>query len=297
MIIALLIINLIVAIVYLILNHAKKPKGQKYFYFTFFLVFPIVGEMFVLCAKLVGYLIKLLEDQGLDMKDLSFSQERMHTLTDIDVEKALNSVPIEEALIVSKKSDKREAFIDVLKTDNYKQMMGQIKGAVENNDLEVSHYAAAMVTHAVAKFKQNESKLRRKIKDQNSIEAINDYVNFMRENLSQSIFSVIELKVFVGLFDEAASILYERQPEMLKDLTITRVVELLDLIGDTEKTEIWIARARARFRGSLECFKLCARYYFRHEDTEQLTEIMKEMKVLSVPLDSEALEWVRMLKL
>ena len=293
----LLIVNLIGAIIYLILHLKKGDRKRGVVNAAMFLIFPIVGEVFMFLAWGMGEVIKILKDQGLNMQELSFSKKRMKLLTDGDIEKELNTVPIEEALIVADRKEKRSTFIDVLKSDDYENMMGQIHEAVENDDMEVSHYAAAFVTDSVAKFKKKEAEFRKKVDDEGSLDDLVEYVRFMEENLKPELFSIVELKVYVELMDKAAFILYEKDPDRLNDGTMTQIVELWELIGDDEKIQPWIARARVRFRNSLECFKLCARYYFRHGDRDNLKEIMNEIKRYSVPLDSEALGWIRVLKL
>jgi len=70
-------------------------------------------------------------------------------------------------------------------------------------------------------------------------------------------------------------------------------VNIWQTLGEEKRLANWIGRAEARFRESLECFKICAAYYYRKNDRKRLGEIIKEIKNYSLPLDIEAIEWIR----
>ena len=116
--IVILVINLIIAVVYLVLHlFRKKDRKQGFIVFVYLLVFPIVGVAAICLGELLSFLIRLISGKELDPKDLSFSKERMHLLSDADIEQSLNTVAVDEALLVSNTADKRESFINLLKDD------------------------------------------------------------------------------------------------------------------------------------------------------------------------------------
>ena len=51
----------------------------------------------------------------LDSSELSFNKQRTKTVNAPDIGKSSDQVPVEEALLVSDKKDKRQVFIDLLK--------------------------------------------------------------------------------------------------------------------------------------------------------------------------------------
>ncbi|WP_028609407.1 hypothetical protein [Paenibacillus harenae] len=115
-------------------------------------VLPVVGWLFPVFLpghmfknrgeKLDEYITKLHED-------LTLGHLGIHRK--IEVEKELNVVSIEDALIVSEHFERRRVMIDLLKQDsvNYLEVL---QTAVSNDDTETSHYAVSAIMEAKRKL-------------------------------------------------------------------------------------------------------------------------------------------------
>ena len=295
-VIILLIINFILALIYLILHLPRKGGKRGLLNFLFMLIFPVVGFLFLLMARLMSLLFQRLREAGIAMEELSFDKTKVRLPADIDVEEELNTVPIEEVMIMADKNARRNSLINVLKTDDYQDMMGQLQNFVENDDMEVAHYAATFITDTKARFKAQEAKMRVKDENDTDEEYLNKYISFMVENLDSSLFSRSELKGYASYLDKAMELLNEKAPDQLTDTALQALIDLWLQTGNTERSDRWIPRARSYADQSLVCFKLCASYYFRNNDKNGFFHLLEETRSSTMYLDSEALEWIRFFK-
>lgn len=70
-----------------------------------------------------------------------------------DIEKEVDRVPIEEALMISDTMNRRQLFLEVLKRPDVEDYMGGIRSAMAQEDSEVVHYAASYITDTIANIK------------------------------------------------------------------------------------------------------------------------------------------------
>ena len=246
-----LIVNFILSVIYLVVHFRKKTIRKGLLNFFFFLIFPGVGLVFMALAELVNLILHGTRVKGVSTAELSFSTERMHLSPGDDVDKKINIVPIEEALIVSDRARRHQNFIDVLKSDDHEEMMDMIKDAVENDDTEISHYAASIVTDTIARQKAREEELRAKAEESADENTLTAYISYVTDMMTTSLFSLVEKKLYTSYLDRFARMLYEKNPSLLTDRTICVLVDTWRAIGDDEKVSSWIACARIRCRHSL----------------------------------------------
>lgn len=289
----LLILNLIAALVYLVFHLRRGNRKKGLVVFAFMLAAPVVGPLFLGCAELLLTIVHQRRKRDVDLTELSFNKKRVRVLSSADIEKEANRVPIEEALLVSGKSNKRGAFIDLLKEDDYEGSMQVIRNAVEDDDMEISHYAAAFVTDTVARYKDQEASYRRLAQENPTPENLTRYLDFMQDILQQKLFSTSEQRLYAEFLDDFAHMLYEKDPSALQEKTMACMVELWRQLGNEQKAEEWIGIARPRCMDSLDAFKLCAKYYYSRQKKDAFFRLIDEVKKSSLILDSEALDWIR----
>lgn len=85
---------------------------------------------------------------GLD-QDILIRRDAIHTK--VDIQKELDVIPIEEALLVNDHVTRRRVMIDVLKEDAG-QYMKVLRTAVQNEDTETSHYAVSAIMEVKRKL-------------------------------------------------------------------------------------------------------------------------------------------------
>ena len=159
--------------------------------------------------------------------------------------------------------------------------------------MDVSHYAAAFITDAKARFKTQEAGMRKKRADETDEDYLCRYIDFMTDNLDSSLFSEAELNRYAIYLDNAMDLLNKKDPELVTDRSLQALVDLWLKIDKTDRADKWVPLARSCTDKSLICFKICAGYYYRGNDRESFFRLLEEAGKSSLYLDNEALGWIR----
>lgn len=289
----LLLVNLIAAIVYLILHIRKNDRKKGLINFAFFLVFPIVGFVFMGLSELSNLVFFQRRQKEVLYDELSFGKTRMQLAQDADIDKALDNVSLEEALMLSNRKDRRQSLMDVLKQDDYENMIDNIKDAVSSEDQEISHYAATFVTETIGRYKGREMELRKQMEKNPTPENIIGYIDYVKDILDSNLFEGIEKDRLLGMYDRAAWDLYGKAPELLLDSHVTSLFRYFQAAGGEDKMNDWLDVIRERSMDSLECFKEYVAYSYEKEDKETFFTLLERVKYSNVILDNEAVEWIR----
>ena len=100
---------------------------------------PVILIVFYILAKI--FRIIFFHNQ-VDLEDVIFSKARIKQVDKSNIEQERNFVSIQEAVAVSNHKNQRELMMNVLRKD-MKQALGSISYALNSDDAETSHYAAA----------------------------------------------------------------------------------------------------------------------------------------------------------
>lgn len=291
--IILLVVNLVAAVIYLVFQISRGQKRKGLVIFLFLLFAPVVGGLFLLCAEGMNLLLFRKRDDRLNQSELSFSKNKIRVITDADIEREADHVPVEEALLVSDKFSKRKVFLELLKKDDFENSLDTIKDAVENDDMEISHYAATFVTDAVNRYKKKELQMRMLCMNSQEINDRISYIRYLCEILGYHIFSIPEQRSYLGRLEEQMKTLREENPFALDGEMLSNLISYWEELGDCTKVKEWMLSARLLSEDDLEAAKLCLQYYYRHGKQREFFELLEAVKQSSLELDNEALEWVR----
>lgn len=281
------------ALCYLIFQMIRRNFRKGFTLFIFMLAFPVIAPVIILAAALVNAAIYKIGKTEYDPSDLSFSKERVRVLANADIEQSMNTVPLEEALLFENHKDKRKSLIDVLKTPDYEKMYPQIREAVNDSDMEVSHYAAAFISDTKKKYKEQELKLRIAIANNPTVKNYTAYFDYMGKVLEKDAFSLVELRNYAEYYDAFAHDLLEIAPDTLSSHTVIMLVYLWEKVGFPDRSREWIRWAESHDEESLECFKLCAKCYFREGKRDKFMDLLARAKKSGIAFDNEALQWIR----
>ena len=304
-----LLVNLVVALVYLLAGalfivpaHAAATDREKeeFLYdnrrtyllrFLVMLLCPVIGPLFFFMGQLF-YLLVFWRD--VDLADVIFSKERVRTHMKADEERERDIIPLEEAILVNEKKDLRMVMMNVIKED-IRNSLASITLALDSEDSEASHYAAAVLSDELNKFRLYVQKLWRRIQEEEpgETECEEILLDYMDNILRQRIFSNHEQRKFVNILTETAESLYQKDAARL---TLGRYEEVclraLE-IKDFDCTAKWCGRMKEQFpeeRPSYACrLKLC----FARQDREGFFEALEALKKSNVVIDNETLELIR----
>ena len=290
-----LIINIcLVVLFFLYKGIIRKQRKKAFLLSVFMLLVPIVGIVFLVVSEIVYFILYKRRDKAFSSEELSFSQERTRMIIGNDIEKESDTVPIEEALRVSDTMVKRQAFLDVLKRPDVEDYMSSIQEAVSHEDTEVVHYAASYITDMIAKYKDNERKLRTLCTKDDSEEVLLTYLHFTMDMLDKELFSTPEQIMYIHLFETHLEKLYQLHPVSVDGHFISKVVHFLNETGtDAGNIIKWVYRAESMVEQDITAAKEVLKYYYSKGDKERFNACVDKIKQSSLLLDSELLEWIR----
>lgn len=292
-ILIILLVNLVISLIYLFIHLRKKDRKKGFIVFGIFLVFPIVGFVFMGLAELSNLIFFGQQQRELLYDELSFEKTRMQLIQDTDIDRSLNNVSLEEALMLSNKKERRQSLMEVLKQDDYTNMIDSIKDAVSSEDKEISHYAATFVSETISRYKGRELELRKQMEKNPVPENLVIYIDYVREVLDSNLFEGLEKERFLTLYDSTAWTLYEKAPELLLDSHVTALFRNFEKAGGEAKMNDWLDVVKERSMDSLECFKEYLAYSCEQGDKETFFALLEQVKYSNVILDNEAVEWIR----
>ena len=304
-----LIVNLVIALIYLLVgcllvvptqNLLEEEDAQETLHdnrrtylirFIVMLLCPVVAPLFFLTGH-VFYL--LIFGKTANLADVVFSKERVEIHLKADEEMERDIVPLEEALLVNEKKELRAVMMGVMRKD-VRESLAAITLALECEDSETSHYAAAVLSDELNKFRINVQRLARQMQeeDEEQTDCEEMLLDYMGSILRQRVFSDYEQRKFVGIMETAAASLYGKDASKVTleryEEACLRTLELKDF----ENTGKWCGRMAEQFPNELSTYTCRLKLYFSQQDRDSFFETMNALKKSDVVIDNETLELIR----
>ncbi|MBQ9624468.1 MAG: hypothetical protein IJR47_00010 [Clostridia bacterium] len=270
-------------------NSIKKAMTIGVFlFFT-----PVVGIAFLLIGSGINKAVFSKQDDLLQEEEQLLNQNRIFVAVEDDVAKDLDRVAIEEAFIISDTEGRRKALLDVLKRPDAETYINSIKGAMNNEDSEVAHYAASYVADTMEKYKTRERDLRKLHEEEKDLESLVAYLDFSGDMLHRVKFSLPEQERYLKLFEAHMEELYALDAEQVKGGFISDVIGFLKKKGDKQALEKWVNRAEGFMESDIDSAKEVLKYYYSIGNTKGFNETINKIKGSPLVLDSELVEWIR----
>lgn len=292
LVVIILFVNVLAAVVYLIVHLRKNQKKKGFLLAAFMLLVPVVGPLYLLLGELLRAVLMFFGGRDVNMEELSFSKKRVPLVVKADEEKERNVVPLEEALLVSGKVDKRRTFMDAVK-DGSVDDISTIRDAVSDEDSEIAHYAASYMTDTLARVKEQESTLRGAFEEDRTVQTCDKYTRHLSKALGMGIFEGAERRKYLERLESAYSWKLENAPEECAVGEMAVLMRQWLGLRDMDKAKQWFVRIRSKCYEDLDAFKACAAYYYGSHDRDALFEMLSEVRGAALQLDNEALEWIR----
>ncbi len=303
-----LIVNLVVSVIYLLAGiflivparSVTAEKDSEILYdnrrtylirFIVMLLCPVIVPLFFGISHLI-YLIVFF--RGANLTDVIFSKERVKTNIRADEEVERDIIPLEEAILVNEKKNLRMVMMNIMRKD-IKDSLSSITLALDSEDSETAHYAAAVLSDELNKFRLYVQKMRRQIReeetDQTECEEL--LLEYMDHILKQHVFSQHEQRKFVETMDETAESLYGKDPARFGldgyEAVFLRILEMKDY----ETAEKWCRRIEEQYPDEMKAYVCKLKLYFARQDREAFFETMEALKKSDVVINNETLELIR----
>ncbi len=283
------IINCIISVLFL-LYFRMRNYSDRYVRFIIMLLLPFVGLILFLTLDIYAYVFKprnvelTSEDENKTDKVSLFMRKGV-------LDKELNMVSIEEALILNDNSVKRNLMINILKSDAY-MYLGLLKKALKDKDTETSHYAATAVSEIKRKLTLAIQEFQaRKEKEKDNIFFLEAYSDVIRKYIESGLLDNKSLEKYSYLYsdiltdilktDLAIEFYYEEKIKI--DITLKKFDEAAEICREYMKV----------YKNSEKPFILLMNIYFIKKDKESFNEILSDLRNSNIKLQWESLAIVR----
>lgn len=287
-----ILLNTLIAIGYMIIMGRKKQRKKGVLVGSVMIVAPVYGILMVLFSYLFFLILKRTKVAHINPEELSFSKEKVKSILGDDLQRGINKVPIEEALLESNHESTRQVLLDVLKSD-YESSISILQKAIENDDSEVSHYASTAISDVLSKFKRNQKEIDeqyRKYSDDEEI--VTNYRKYVFKYLSYHIFPEVECNRYLSLYEEIMQRTYQLFPDKLAAKDYEDWVCILVKYDRREDAEKWLSTMEKEYPDQLPTYKAELEFNY-HYDKKRFKEVLGKIKSSQVMLDEKTIEIVR----
>ncbi len=285
-----LIINLCIALIYMLIMGIKTRMSYVFIRGLIMILCPITAPCCYLFSRIWDMLFK---QKDIDYENLSMDKTKKEFEQGIDVDAEMKMLPMEEILTVSTTKDRREAMINLLKTD-VSDRLSLIRKAVENEDPETAHYAASALTDIFGKFTGEVNHLQAAYdKDRSNREVNEEYIDVMLKILdSGALFGVEEmmyLYIYTGLVDN----LKHNYPNALTGEQCAMMVKALYKEGKSAEAEIWAHESLERWPDEEQSYLNILYIKYNLGKEEDFYKYLEELMGSGVTLSRKGLDIVR----
>ncbi len=252
---------------------------------VFFL--PFAGLIIVLYYWLLKVQRK---ESAFDMAGLKLDTDTRYSFfNDLSIEDEVNVLPLNDVLMVSEKNTKRELFLAAIKKD-INRYASYVKLALNNEDSETSHYAAAIIQKTKQKMDSEIINVMQGISNNPEDEAILcDYADLLISYLSLDLFEPIEKKKYIDEYVKTAEkiIAFNHDEKYIESL-----IDLLLEDGNLDKAKQYGAYYLENYDASAAMYLANMKVFYRMKDSEGLNNMLKKLKESNLMYDGQDLSMV-----
>lgn len=255
------------------------------------LLCPIAGALFLLA----GYVIyRYVFKREVDLEDVVFRKERVKTFLRADEDRGRTMVPMEEALVITDKTNLRNLMLNVVRADTGNSL-ASIAKALDSEDSETSHYAASVLQDELNGFRAMVQNVYNEILEEKEDQLVHVrlLIEYMNPVLSQRVFTDMEQKDMVLRMASVCQILYDKEPDKMSGEYFEDIALRLLEIKEYDHCRIWCERAVKYFPKRLSTYTCQLKLYFSCGDRESFFRVLRELKQSDVVIDNETLELIR----
>ena len=285
------VINTLVALGYMIAMGRKKRLEKGILIGGIMLIVPVGGPFLIFFSYLLFLLLKHTKAAYIDPAELSFRKEKIRIIEGDSLQRGINKVPIEEALLESDNESTRRVLLDVLKAD-FESSIPILMKAIENEDSEVSHYASAAISDVLSKFKKQQKEIDEQYRGHmDDEELLTAYRKYVYKYLTYHIFPKTEETHYLELCSELMEQAYKLSSAIDSEDYENWIKLLLDF-SKKEQAKEWLIRMQKAYPENLSTYKAELQYSYRF-DHQNFGKCLQKIKASQIMLDEDTLELVR----
>ncbi len=287
------ILNTLAALVIFILGCFQKKEHQSTVFLLawFVLVVPVFGVLYLLLGRFIHFFNR---KKNVDMRDISFSQEREKLVLPPDQEAEMNYVPIQDAMAVSDTASLRRLVLDTLR-GNARKTVASLAAAMNSKDTETSHYAASIILDSLSEFRSTAQNMIEHIqKLPEDVEMNLLTFDYIYEILSMKIMNGVEQEAYIYTLDNVTENLFVHNLWYMTATHYLRMTDLFIFVRDYNMAEKWVSRAGKYRPDMLDTFKAKLHLYYDRHNQTAFFQCLNELRESDIKADEEILNLFRL---
>lgn len=285
-----LILNFVIAAVYTTVMYIRTQMRFVFVRGAIMLLCPVTA----FSCYFFSYIMDLLfQEEEVDYANLSLDKTKKEFEQEIDREEEMKRLPMEEVLTVSTAKDRREAMINLLKSD-VSDSMGLIRKAIDNEDPETVHYAASALTDIMSRFTAEVNRLQAVYdEDRTNREVNEDYIDAVLRILGSGALLGVEEMTYLYIYTGLVENLAKHYPAAVTGEQCEVMVRALYKEGKSQEAEKWAEFSMERWPDAEQSYRniLYIKYYLGKE--EEFFKCLKELAGSGLALSPRGLDIMR----
>lgn len=293
----LLIIHIFISILFCAYNIiTKQPRDASIYKFLVVFLIPVFGAAyFIILAVLKKFFHYDSTEELLDYSKYIRSDIQGSLVKSSDINKEINIISADEALVLNESKIKRKLIIDLVK-ENSTEHISILKKALENEDTEVSHYAATAITefknYYIGTLQQASVKYE---KDKTNVDALLDYVSILKNYLDSTLLDATIQRRYKYLYSEKLGellSLYTSEEKYFID-KINCDIEL----GDYNSSLEYCSKFSETYNESEAPYIMYMKLYYILKDSNNFKIRLKELEESNLQFTNKTLNIFRFWKM
>lgn len=285
-----LAVNFFIALFYMVIMYIRTKMNYVFLRGIIMILCPVTA----LCCYFFSFLQDwIFKEEEVDYSNLSMDKTKKEFEQGIDKESEMKMLPMEEVLTVSTVRDRREAMINLLKTD-VSERLGLVRKAVENEDPETAHYAASALTDIFGKFTGEVNHLQAAYdSDRTNREVNEEYIDVVLRILGSGALFGVEEMMYLYIYTGLVENLMQHHPKAVNGEQCAMMVKALYKEGKSAQAEEWAEMTLKKWPDEEQSYinMLYIKYYLGKE--EDFYKCLKDLTGSGIALSRKGLDIVR----
>lgn len=286
----LLIIHIFLSIIFLIFN-MKNSRDDSLYKFIVVLFIPLFGFIYFFFVFILKKFFSKSNNGLAEYEKYIKNDVHNQLIRRLNIDKEINIVPVNEALIINESKIKRNLLIDLVK-DSKINHIELLKKALENNDTETSHYAAVAIAEVKKQFETSLYNLSYIYEqDKTNVQTLISYVDLLKNYLQSTLLDeTMYLKIKDSYSKKLSELLnlYTENEQYFID-KINCDMELNNFLSAGEYCKMFLTI----YKNSEESYLMCMKFYYTLKDYQNFKKTFNLLKKSKIKLSNKGLNLIR----
>lgn len=295
LLLVLVLVNIFIVLIYFLIKCIKKQYKQGLLVGGLMMVTPIFGPILMFLSYVFSVILKVFNVGCFDASEITFNKDKNRVILADDIKRGINKVPMEEALLESDSENARRVLFDIIKAD-FQNSIPLLMDAINSEDSEVSHYASAVISDVLSKFKKNQKKYEEEYNEnKDDVSLLDSYMEYVYRYLACGIFPEAEFDSYLKVYEELMQERWDRFQDTFDSVVLSNWVIFLVKENRKEMAKRWLDCMEYSNIDLLETYRARLQYSYKYNKRD-FKNCIREIKSSSIELDEELIEFVRFFK-